>query len=920
MLPRNFMTHGSLVVPDNSSIPLVFPGVRGKIKKTIPLAGGRALEANSLAIIQPLNLDKPEEKQRFRLTPYVPLGSNRDDLPENQRNISIDEKNSCEVELDNPTEYLGYIEQYQQSEAPLFGEGSPSIEDVRQYKVPDCFLLASLGSILTQPDGASFIRSMLRQNDDGTTTVRLFNPKTLEPVYVRVENSYIVDHEGSLNNHTGLWVDILEKAAASVPEFFGSTNASMSGALKGGSESTALKILTGCHSEEEFLSYDRFFAWDIGNFFADELLQLDSLFKVKKLMQAESPEQVGQLEIDKIIAGTLSPKISVFKKLFDENAEEICLQLIDFYLENKDKWEEIYTQYSDGQQRLEKIIEYFSQDEKNTQAVDILKRLFTYYHKDVAKGVRRDNQRIYSGIYSPEELQVFNDIEEKIAAGESLTAGTPHRYDEKVPGLRATHAYTIVGVFEQLRPDYKDENKMRPIKMIRIRNPWGVTGRLYLPNMDDPTQIDIREEREAGIFDLELKEFCRYYQSYTSTQQFSDVRVLTEKRERLALKMLDVLKEKSSSDRLIQLNAFFECKDELIEIQKTTVELLNDNIHQQITEAFSDKQKNHQEVQASLNKIIEANKTTMMNLFQTSDCQLIAASITYWWKSSNQEISQEDEKTYQQQLIESVEKNNVIWKKFIKNYPVDASVVLQPLNDSIRLITELFVGIEQSQRSLRQLTPGEEGYKEFLRALLIQAALLQQHFNYLEKYEQLLQRFDIKINTFREQLEKLNADIEELVKDPIAEDVKKELETELPPHNLDDFTEKAKNLIGELANMELVLNRYHEENLPSSEPNPRNDSEKQQSGYLPQWVIDLENILRQVLKALAFWKKSKPVDNEQSTKQTEYNRDPESDKYPGLKKFGFFVSVSLEDEPLIDEVSLQSEQTIGLSHKKVDSN
>ncbi len=848
-----------------------------------------------------MNLDKPEEKQRFRLTPYVPLGSNRDDLPENQRNISIDEKNSCEVELDNPAEYLGYIEQYQQSEAPLFGEGSPSIEDVRQYKVPDCFLLASLGSILSQPDGASFIRSMLRQNDDGTTTVRLFNPKTLEPVYVRVENSYIVDHEGSLNNHTGLWVDILEKAAASVPEFFGSTNASMSGALKGGSESTALKILTGCHSEEEFLSYDRFFAWDIGNFFADELLQLDSLFKVKKLMQAESPEQVGQLEIDKIIAGTLSPKISVFKKLFDENAEEICLQLIDFYLENKDKWEEIYTQYSDGQQRLEKIIEYFSQDEKNTQAVDILKRLFTYYHEDVAKDVRRDNQMIFSGIYSPEELQIFNDIEEKIAAGESLTAGTPHRYDEKVPGLRATHAYTIVGVVEKRHPVDNDEDIMRPIKMIRIRNPWGVTGRIYLFNMDDPTQIDIREERCAGTFDLELKDFCRYYQSYTSTQQFSDVRVLTEKRERLALKMQDLLNEEKTSeiqrDSLYKINAFFECQDDLVNIQMTAVELLSDDIHEQIRETFSDHQKDPKEVQDSLNKIIEANKIAMMNLFQTSDCQLIAASITYWRNNSKQQISQEEKENYQVQLIESVKENNSLWEEFIENYQINASEALQPLNDSIRLITELFDGIEQSQRSLQQLPPDEEGYESFLRALFIQTALLEQHFNYLKKYEQLLQRFDIKIDTFREQLEKLNTDIEELVKNPIADRVKSKLETELPPQNLDDFTNNAQQLLKD----ELLLNRSHKENVPTPVSNPNDGDEKQKSGFLPQWVITLGNILEQALKAIAFWKKSKPVNNEQNTHQPEYNRSPVSDsKYAG---FRFFVPEP-EKETIADRLTL----------------
>ncbi len=887
------MTHGSLVVPTDSTIPLVFPGVRGKIKKTISLPDGQSLEANSLAIIQPLNLDKPEEKQRFRLTPYVPIGSSRDDLPENQRNISIDDQNSGEVELDDPSQYLDYtIEQYQQSNSPLFSEGSPSIEDVRQARVPDCFLLASLAAILREPDGVSYIRSMLRQNDDGTTTVRLFNPKTLEPVYIRVENSYIVDQKGSLNNHTALWVDIIEKAAASVPEFFGNTNASMSGALKGGSESLALKVLTGCNSKEHYINYDKFFAWDIGNFFASELEQLEVLSQQKKLMQ-----ELGGLEnqsgTDVIITEMLSARIRVFEEIFGEDAEKICLQLIDFYSENKDAWEKIYNEHGTSQQRLEEIIKHFSQDEKNEQAVDILKKLFTYYHEDVEKDIRRDNQELFSGIYSPEELQVFNDIKNKLAQGESLTAGTPHRYDEKVPGLRATHAYTIVGVVETLRPVDKDgEDVIRPIKMIRIRNPWGFTGRIYLPNMENPNQIEIKEERIAGTFDLELKDFCRYYESYTNTLQFTNVRILTEKRERLALKMQDLLKDVSQHDSVSKINAFFECKADLVDIQMTAVELLNKDIHEKITEAF--KQDDPQEIRASLNKIIEANKMTMMNLFQTSDCELIAASITYWWNKANQKISQEDEKAYQHQLIKSVKKNNLLWEKFIENYQIDSSIALIQVNKSKRLITALFASIELSQRSLEQINPDDEGYESFLKALLIQTALLKQHFSYLEKYEQLLQRFDLKID-FREKLEELDAYIKKLEQNPRATHIKKKLEDELPPLSLDDFTYNAEKLLTDLAQMDLVLNEYHEENSPTPIPN-QDESEQENSGYLPQWLVSLGKILERVLKAIAIWKTPDPTNNEQSPPQPEYNRSPDSaSKYPHREKFAFFVPVAPED-------------------------
>ncbi|QMT60934.1 C2 family cysteine protease [Legionella sp. PC997] len=894
MLPLNFLTQGSLVVPANSSVPLVFPGVRGKIKQIIQLPNGHSLEANSLAIIQPLNLDKPEQKQRFRLTPYVPVGSSRDDLPENQRNISIDEKNSGEIELNDPSQYLEYIEQYQPSKAPLFSEGSPSIEDVRQARVPDCFLLASLAAILRQPDGASYIRSMLRQNDDGTTTVRLFNPKTLEPVYIRVENSYIVDQKGSLNNHTALWVDILEKAAASVPEFFGNTNASMSGALKGGSESLALKILTGCNSKEIYINNDKYFAWDIGNFFASELEQLKVLTQQKKLIEEFGGEH--QSGTDEIISEMLSSRLRVFKDIFDEKAQEICLKLIDFYLENKDAWEKIYKECGNGQQRLEEIIKHFSQDEKNKQAVDILKELFTYYHKDVEKDVRRDNQELFSGIYSPEELKIFNDIKNKLAGNESLTAGTPHSYDEKVPGLRAMHAYTIVDVVETRRP-VKDTDVMRPIKMIRIRNPWGFTGRMYLPNMENPEQIDIKEERVAGTFDLELKDFCRYYESYTSTLKFSAIRVLAEKRELLALKMQEPLKDVASDqdlddERLSRISAFFECRADLVDIQMTAVELLNDSIHEQIADVFSDNLRDPLEVQASLDKIIEANKMTMMNLFQTSDCELIAASITYWWKNSHQELSEKDDKAYQHQILESVNKNDLLWKEFIQNYQVESALALIPLNKSQRLIIDLFASIEYTQRSLEQINPEGEGYEAFFRALVLQRDLLEQHFNYLEKYEHLLQQFDIKIDTFREQLKKINAYIEELEQNPIAAQIVKKLKDELPAQSLYDFTSNAESLLENLAKMGLVLNEYHEEDSPT--PLPTHDErEKQNSGHAPEWLNSLRDILEKVLKAIGNWKTS--ANNKQIVQPPEYNRSPDGSKYPLLKRIGFFGPKSEDD-------------------------
>jgi hypothetical protein len=148
------------------------------------------------------------------------------------------------------------------------------MSDIAQYRFGDCFLLASIQAVLSLPNGSDLIKGMMAK-DGNDTIVRLFNPDTHEPVYIRVNNTTYHRNASSnpkltlfglrlgrqidkqMINHHAAWVHILEKAyvalalekstdsavrptehAVTAPSF-----RQMYG--NGGNVATAIQILTG---------------------------------------------------------------------------------------------------------------------------------------------------------------------------------------------------------------------------------------------------------------------------------------------------------------------------------------------------------------------------------------------------------------------------------------------------------------------------------------------------------------------------------------------------------------------------------------------------------------------------------------------------------------------------------------------------
>lgn len=107
---------------------------------------------------------------------------------------------------------------------PLFMH-EPSVNDIQQTNIGDCYLLAALISLVNSPKyGPDFIMNMMRDNGNGTVTVKLYRPSS-DPSNSEIDKNgnvtslheifVNVDKHGLINNQkSSLWVQILEQAYA----------------------------------------------------------------------------------------------------------------------------------------------------------------------------------------------------------------------------------------------------------------------------------------------------------------------------------------------------------------------------------------------------------------------------------------------------------------------------------------------------------------------------------------------------------------------------------------------------------------------------------------------------------------------------------------------------------------------------------
>lgn len=188
----------------------------------------------------------------------------REDMPETGDGIKITSKGYV---LEKDLTSAVKTAKFKTVREPVF-QNKDLKEDIKQNSFGNCFLLASVLAILSKQGGDEYIRSMMIQDGD-YTIVRLYDPNTLQPLYVRVKNSVYVEGGKIVVNHKAMWVHILEKAYTAAgfkkdkDQFVVSFPAFREMYGNGGNPVTAFTILTGQPATRAVVVVDQSYPWRV---------------------------------------------------------------------------------------------------------------------------------------------------------------------------------------------------------------------------------------------------------------------------------------------------------------------------------------------------------------------------------------------------------------------------------------------------------------------------------------------------------------------------------------------------------------------------------------------------------------------------------------------------------------------------------
>ncbi|WP_343631783.1 C2 family cysteine protease [Fluviicola sp.] len=345
---------------------------------------------------------------------------------------------------------------------PLF-QGPPSVEDVEQVSLGDCYLLAAVLSIVRKDP--AFFPSIMMDHGNGIVTVRLYdvteNPdKSLvfNEKYIHVNKSVVVNKKQKTRvdegyNKGALWVQMLEKAYAA-GGFIGTTSEKIPSKknswsqIASGFAKHALEIITG----EEATEYPI------------------------------SDNNLGTMEEGKTWV-SMSQK---FKKMTQKKG----------LLDNENYFQRIYMdgELSDFEEALIQLHETRDQVRKE-EVMNLLPVHIpdTKLRKRVAEFL--DDKKFYpgkrgTGTYSDYQLTLFDEIAEAINDGKKVVLGSKDSMKRRggnnsgssggehvYRGLAGPHGYEVV----DCEPRIFDKDNVDNTKLlwVKLRNPWGKTGRKY---------------------------------------------------------------------------------------------------------------------------------------------------------------------------------------------------------------------------------------------------------------------------------------------------------------------------------------------------------------------------------------------------------------------------------------------------------
>lgn len=478
----------------------------------------------------------------YHATIFKRVSKKQEDMPETGDEIEILKEGYI---VGNDIKHIKFVEEFQRFDEPIF-ERVPGSRDVRQTTLGNCYLLSSLIAMLNQDEGINFIRSIMRQLEH-TTVVQLFNPITLEPMYVEVENSSYYKYGRAMELHQGKYLAILEKVIAGTGfaiegDVIKKGNGSLLNIFGSGGQSTLIfTMLTGQESskfkfyprlpkinheteaEQQFLpwlsSYVYFLSaiyhdytsnkkskeWLKGKIIeklaSDETIEVDTLFSAFngyenflrwvefhfEIMQTKNIDLKNKYRQMKNIF------LSLHKRSID-NGKPIILSDVLVLLSELEGLDLIPTSIIDAWRKFSTLPimhEYTDSKEKTTQ--------------EECWNFRNEKQ---FGVYTKHDLDVYYMLE-ILQDNHYVTVSTLSHFPKKIPGLRNKHAYA----FEKVETQIIDGI---PTKYACVYNPWGNTGMVL-------GRDTFKEDRNLSHFKIELSVFCKHFYAANVCQRVEKV-------------------------------------------------------------------------------------------------------------------------------------------------------------------------------------------------------------------------------------------------------------------------------------------------------------------------------------------------------------------------------------------------------------
>jgi hypothetical protein len=136
--------------------------------------------------------------------------------------------------------YRQHLAHLRATQRVLFAPGAPALEDIHQGPLGDCFLIATVGAVVSRDPGT--LHEMIGQTPDGTFLVR-FPGGPMIPV-PSVSDAEVV--LGSRDGNQGIWLNVIEKAYGELARARRGLEVPAMDALSGtGTSTKTLELFTG---------------------------------------------------------------------------------------------------------------------------------------------------------------------------------------------------------------------------------------------------------------------------------------------------------------------------------------------------------------------------------------------------------------------------------------------------------------------------------------------------------------------------------------------------------------------------------------------------------------------------------------------------------------------------------------------------